>query len=338
MIAKNKGDFLYQLHHELHRIGIDNDEEIFADFEEHFKESQEAGMSEEETCEKLGDVKEIARNYLDIPSTRLNSIVADAVANQRVSLTKPGEKLPADLSLVEQDKADPTPEQPAIREYTPEHIAQEPETPQASVPKIDLNKDAAREFTPEHIAAEPEAPDAPREFTPNHIAPEQSAPDSGSRDTRYQYRTGSAPKQNSSEAFSSVHRCEMPQQNDIPKAGKYADKGGFKFTDIKGLKPNVNAGRLIGCIMLDLFLWSWLIPMVISIIFGVIGAAALSLFTGGLTQLGNEYFNIISRILLCIGMVSGSVLVGCVIFGLCKAVFHWLKHIVIDHVKAIYDL
>ena len=260
------------------------------------------------------------------------------MANQRVSLTKPGEKLPADLSLVEQDKADPTPEQPAIREYTPEHIAQEPETPQASVPKIDLNKDAAREFTPEHIAAEPEAPGAPREFTPNHIAPEQSAPDSGSRDTRYQYRTGSAPKQNSSEAFSSVHRCEMPQQNDIPKAGKYADKGGFKFTDIKGLKPNVNAGRLIGCIMLDLFLWSWLIPMVISIIFGVIGAAALSLFTGGLTQLGNEYFNIISRILLCIGMVSGSVLVGCVIFGLCKAVFHWIKHIVIDHVKAIYDL
>lgn len=338
MIAKNKGDFLYQLHHELHRIGIDNDEEIFADFEEHFKESQEAGLSEEETCEKLGDVKEIARNYLDIPSTRLNSIVADAVANQRVSLTKPGEKLPADLSLVEQDKADPTPEQPAIREYTPEHIAQEPETPQASVPKIDLNKDAAREFTPEHIATEPEAPGAPREFTPNHIAPEQPAPDSGSRDTRYQYRTGSAPKQNSSEAFSSVHRCEMPQQNDIPKAGKYADKGGFKFTDIKGLKPNVNAGRLIGCIMLDLFLWSWLIPMVISIIFGVIGAAALSLFTGGLTQLGNEYFNIISRILLCIGMVSGSVLVGCVIFGLCKAVFHWIKHIVIDHVKAIYDL
>ena len=115
MIAKNKGDFLYQLHHELHRIGIDNDEEIFADFEEHFKESQEAGMSEEETCEKLGDVKEIARNYLDIPSTRLNSIVADAVANQRVSLTKPGEKLPADLSLVEQDKADPAPEQPAFR-------------------------------------------------------------------------------------------------------------------------------------------------------------------------------------------------------------------------------
>ena len=76
MIAKNKGDFLYNLHNELHRIGIDDDEEIFADFEEHFKASQEEGFTEEETCEKLGDVKEIARNYLDIQSTRINSIVA----------------------------------------------------------------------------------------------------------------------------------------------------------------------------------------------------------------------------------------------------------------------
>ena len=95
MIAKNKGDFLYNLHNELHRIGIDDDEEIFADFEEHFKASQEEGFTEEETCEKLGDVKEIARNYLDIQSTRINSIVAGALENQRrVSLTKPGEKLP----------------------------------------------------------------------------------------------------------------------------------------------------------------------------------------------------------------------------------------------------
>ena len=91
MIAKNKGDFLYNLHNELHRIGIDDDEEIFADFEEHFKASQEEGFTEEETCEKLGDVKEIARNYLDIQSTRINSIVAGALENQRrVSLTKPG--------------------------------------------------------------------------------------------------------------------------------------------------------------------------------------------------------------------------------------------------------
>jgi len=335
MIAKNKGDFLYQLHNELHRIGIDDDEDIFSDFEEHFKESQEAGLSEEETCEKLGDVKEIARNYLDIPSTRLNSIVADAVANQRVSLTKPGEKLPADLSLV---KDGPAPEQPAIREFTPEHIMEEPETPAPVSPRVELNKDSApvREFTPEHIAYEPDPP-KPREVTPEHIAPEQPAPAAGSADTRYQY--SSVPRQTDDMHSNSTNSRtgEVPPQC-VPPVGNHAKDGGFKFSDVKGRPANVNVGKLIGCLVLDVFLWSWLLPMVISLIFGVIGAAALSLFTGGLTQLGNEYFNIISRILLCVGMVSGSVLVGCVIFGLCKAVFHWIKHIVIDHVKAIYDL
>ena len=162
MIAKNKGDFLYNLHNELHRIGIDDDEEIFADFEEHFKASQEEGFTEEETCEKLGDVKEIARNYLDIQSTRINSIVAGALENQRrVSLTKPGEKLPADLSLVGgQTDAAPA-ETPAIREYTPEHIAEEtvPASPRINLVKPEAPaQEAPREYTPEHIACEPEAP------------------------------------------------------------------------------------------------------------------------------------------------------------------------------------
>lgn len=162
MIAKNKGDFLYNLHNELHRIGIDDDEEIFADFEEHFKASQEEGFTEEETCEKLGDVKEIARNYLDIQSTRINSIVAGALENQRrVSLTKPGEKLPADLSLVG-GQADAAPaETPAIREYTPEHIAEEtvPASPRINLVKPEAPaQEAPREYTPEHIACEPEAP------------------------------------------------------------------------------------------------------------------------------------------------------------------------------------
>jgi hypothetical protein len=130
----------------------------------------------------------------------------------------------------------------------------------------------------------------------------------------------------------------MPQQNDIPKAGKYADKGGFKFTDIKGLKPNVNVGRLIGCIMLDLFLWSWLIPMVVSIIFGVCVSGSVGLVVGGFAQLGNGYFHVISRILLCCGMASAGVIVACIGFGLCKAVFHWIKSIVISHIKAVYDL
>ena len=59
---------------------------------------------------------------------------------------------------------------------------------------------------------------------------------------------------------------------------------------------------------------------------------------GGFAELGNGYFHIISRILLCCGMVSAGVLVANIGIGLFKAVFHWIKSIVVSHVKAIYDL
>lgn len=126
MIAKNKGDFLYNLHNELHRIGIDDDEEIFADFEEHFKASQEEGFTEEETCEKLGDVKEIARNYLDIQSTRINSIVAGALENQRrVSPRSPARNSRQTFPSSE-GRQMPHRRKLPPSEYTPEHIARRP--------------------------------------------------------------------------------------------------------------------------------------------------------------------------------------------------------------------
>lgn len=351
MIAKNKGDFLYNLHNELHRIGIDDDEEIFADFEEHFKASQEEGLTEEETCEKLGDVKEIARNYLDIESTRINSLVAGAIENQRrVSLTKPGEKLPADLSLVkEQPEAPAEPDSPAIREYTPEHITEEavPASPRTNLAKPDSEPDkpaeSPREYTPEHIAYEPEAPAQSAkpvqpsqpmpEYTPQHNAPEQPAPGA-------QSASGSIPKQTDERyQYSSTSRQgEVPPQC-VPPVGKHAKDGGFKFSDVKGMKPNCNAGKLITCVVLDVLLWSWLIPLVISMIFGGLGSMAMGLLNGGFDQIfGVSQFHPLSRIFLGTGMISGAVLVGCGICGLCKAVFHWIKAIVVDHVKAIYGL
>ncbi len=332
MIAKNKGDFLYNLHNELHRIGIDNDEEIFADFEEHFKASQEQGFSEEETCEKLGDVKEIARNYLDIESTRLNSIVASAISNQqqRVSLTKPGMDVPADISLIK-DQQPEQPEQPPIREYTPEHIMEEPETPAPVSPRVNFEKNAAsaREYTPEHIAQEPSAPGAvpPREYTPEHIAQEQTA---GSV-------SGAIPQQTNerSQNVSASRQGEVPPQTCAP-AG--SGKGGFKFKDLKGMKPDVNASKLIGCLVMDVFLWSWLLPMVGSLIFAFAGSVVLGLLTGGFAQLENDYFHLLSRIFLCSGMVSGAVLCGCACAAMVKGYIHWIRSIVISHVKAIYDL
>ena len=240
--------------------------------------------------------------------------------------------------------------QPAVREFTPEHIMEEPTAPTPSVPKTDLSKSApVREFTPEHIAYEPEAPSQqnsqsvqgaqnsahPCEFTPQHTAQEQPS-QQASADTRYQY---GVPKQTDDmHANSTQSRVgEVPPQC-VPPVGDNAKTGGFSFSDVKGMKPNVNAGRLVGCILMDVLLWSWLIPMVVSLIFSVFVGGAFSLVTGGFTQLGNEYFNFISRIFLCCGMVSGGVLLCCAAFGLCRAVFYWIKSIVVSHVRAVYDI
>ncbi len=149
MVAKNKEDFLLQLRGELHRIGVDADEDIFADFEEHFMASAKEGLSEEETCRRLGDVKEIARNYINIESSRINSIVAQAIEADRphVSLTKPGRDVPADLSLLDKDKKS---ESKPIREYTPEHFSEEI-YPNAA------NREAPH-FSPEHGKEEQAVP------------------------------------------------------------------------------------------------------------------------------------------------------------------------------------
>lgn len=179
MVAQNKEDFLFQLHNELHRIGVDADEEIFSDFEEHFKASSMEGISEEETCRRLGDVKEIARSYINIESSRLNSIVAQAIESDRphVSLTKPGRDVPADLSLVKskpaeeaertgeqteqaagQPEAQEEPQETPIREYTPEHISEEiyPEAENRSA-HINLSKPAHTEENKAESAPEADA-------------------------------------------------------------------------------------------------------------------------------------------------------------------------------------
>lgn len=324
MIAKNKGDFFYNLHNELHRIGIDDDEEIVADFEAHFMESSEAGLSEEETCERLGDIKEIARNYLDIDSTGINSLVAENISGQsKVSLTKPGASMPADISLAHS--------QP-IREVTPQHIMEEPTTPPPS-PKVNLFK--PREVTPEHIAYEPPPGGEPQ----NSSQPQtNSQTQSSTGDTRYQYKS-CIPKENTErqDNVSHTHEAEIPPQS-VPPVGNHAKQGGFKFSDIKGLKPKVNAGKLITCILLDLLLWSWLLPMVIGFLISTFIPGGFGLIAGGFEQLNNGYYHILSRILLCCGTVSAGVLVECALIKLFELVLRWIKFIVISHIKAIYDL
>ena len=315
MTAKNKDDFLYQLHHELHRIGVDNNDDIILDFEEHFRASAEQGLTEEQTCEKLGDVKEIARSYVDIESTAINSILANAIEDARphVSLVKPGREYSA---------SEPMPME-SIREITPEHITEEQIPSSQTVSSI-------REITPEHIAEEP-APDentsGVRSFTPEHTAEEQPAPAAAAQEEPAAQPAPEQPKTDDS------HKAEIPPQD---CTGKTNNESSFRFSDLKGMTPNVNIGKLIVQLCLDLFLWSWLVPMLVSITCSIFGTIVGGIF--GMIFNAMLPFHVLSRIFLGVGLFSFGVLM--ILFGvqMVKWLIKLIKYIIVSHIKAIYDL
>lgn len=60
-----KQDFLNGLSEALYCYDITDTRDILLDFEQHFDDGAAAGLSEQEVCEKLGDVAEIAKQYVD---------------------------------------------------------------------------------------------------------------------------------------------------------------------------------------------------------------------------------------------------------------------------------
>lgn len=58
-----RSEWLVKLEQEMSRLGVPNGREIVADYEEHFSVAMEAGKSEEEVCEKLGDPLTVAKAH-----------------------------------------------------------------------------------------------------------------------------------------------------------------------------------------------------------------------------------------------------------------------------------
>lgn len=380
MTANNKEDFLFQLHNELHRIGIDANDDIFADFEEHFKASANEGLSEEETCRRLGDVREIARGYLNMESSRINSLVAREVESERprVSLTKPGHSEPADSSL----KAAPS---APIREYTPEHFSEEiyPESQRVNLEKPEeaqtsqgaqsaqntqntRNAQANGEPTVAEAfsAAGRAAAEAFR--TAGHAVAEavntDAVKDAGKAAANAMKTAGHAVADAMRTSAENIKAAQAAQADSVPHPQNTAreccsdsrtgyvppqdgshnikTKNEFSFASIKGMKPNVNAGKLIGVLILDVCLWWWLIAMLI----GIAGALGFGVFPSmlgaGFSTLFNsasEYY-LITRVFLGVAQISSGIIFLMLVCLLVKGIVKIIRNIVISHIKAIYDL
>lgn len=396
MTANNKEEFFSLLENELKRIGVENYDEIKEDFEQHFEESAEQGISEEDTAFRLGDVKEIARNYLNLESSRLNSIIARDHENtgKKVSLTKPGQSVPADLSLLDGKDIRNS---DCIREYKPEHISEEifpnrentstkaaqnsiPSGASASIPNNnftsnstnnsatnqanDVNSNVADAFSNAGKAVA-EAARATGQalaeaFGNNGVKGAVINAGKTTADAVKMAGQSAADAVKNASQNAKNHKCcknhDVPTPNDdfrentnnshtgtIPDcAGSaVAKNGGFTFESIKGRQPNVNASKLVGAIMLDVFVWSWLVPLIFSAIIALFGAG-IGLFVqngiGTFCDFTNFQYHIISRIFLGIGFCALGGILMTIAGELFKPWIKLLKHIGMLHVKAIYDI
>ena len=412
MIAENKAEFLEQIGRELEKLGVEDTSELFADFEEHFAEGARRGLSEEEICRELGNIREIARSCLDIKSSMINSMVARDVQRKKgVSLTKPGRTVPADPSLKKEISEKPENED-CVRSYTPEHISEEiyPNPPKSGASNTNA-------FGANNFNANTSAPNADKQRTSvgansgsgnaagnngkanasanknsggtfekigktvdkvcdraeqalnsafgkagNAANKAGSAVNSamgkaGSAVNSAMDKAGSAVNEAMNKAGSAVNNAARQfrpsdsyrkhtnsnRHSDIPpQFTKTKTKGtGGKFVDVSELKPNVNTGKLIWAIVLDIFLWLWAVPTVFAVVLAVF-AAAIALAMQGVHCVvghGDFYqFVLITRILFTVGFFALATAVFNIGLLLFKAAMSLVRHIITRHVKAIYDI
>ena len=345
MIAENKAEFFEQLQKELEKLGVEDTGELMVDLEEHFAEGERRGVPEAETCRELGSIAEIARSCLDLKSTAINSMVARDVQRKKgVSLTKPGHSVPADPSLA-------APEQTIhdLPSYTPEHISEEI-YPNA----VNSNTSAS-------------AGEAGTSGTGGAESADSSASDGGSPigtdggtfekvgkavDVAFD-KAGKALNDALNKAGAAVgafrpsdsyreHVNNGKNGGEIPpQFTKAKTEGGGKFVDTSGMKPNVNGGRLAGEILLDVFLWSWLIPVIFSLVIAAFGVAVGMIVGGIQCIIGNSVFaqfKFITRVLFMLGFFNLSAAVFCLAPMLLKASVGLVKSVIARHLRAIYDI
>lgn len=126
-----------------------------------------------------------------------------------------------------------------------------------------------------------------------------------------------------------------------PQMKKVKTKGGGKFIDVSGLKPNVNGERLIFVIILDILLWIWLIPTVFALAISFFGGA-LGLVGVGIVCVFGKFefaqYHFVTRILFTLGFCNLAALVFMLGTSIIKGAISLAKYVIERHIKAIYDI
>lgn len=413
MKATNKQEFFELLGYELNRIGIDDTTEIFADFEEHFSDGFIRGIPENEIAENLGDIKEIARSYLNIESSRLNSIMAREVERKRVSLTKPGRSVPADLSLLKDENSQNLQDilnSDNIRSYTPEHLSGEiyPEAPtstpaggagasqgaasasasgtgsnsQGAGAAAANNQTVAGAFSEAGRAAVDAAKVAGHAiadaFTQSNVKSKmseagktaanavktagKSAADAINKArSEHEQKHGKAKSGNSQSASGATSQASEVYPGAAGASGSTiaasagvtgasgsttgkSKKSGKKrkpfsrISDFKGMKTNVNSEKLAVAIVLDVFLWSWLLPVIAGMLIAMFFGGLRVIFAQGFGAFADYGYYYISKLFLFTGFCSLGAIICMFAVLFIKLFLKLVNYIIVLHYKAIFNV
>ena len=128
-----------------------------------------------------------------------------------------------------------------------------------------------------------------------------------------------------------------PQYKKAKTSGK-----GYKMIDASNMKVDLNVGKFILALVLDCFLWSWLVPAFAGVIFGgcfggalgLIGEAFKAVFGMG----GYWEFYFLSRVFVTIGHLALVVILVNIGIMLLRVFINLFKFIINMHIRAIYDL
>lgn len=126
-----------------------------------------------------------------------------------------------------------------------------------------------------------------------------------------------------------------------PQYGKVKTAGDVEFIDVSNLEPNPNTARLICEILLDVFLWWWLILLVFVLVLSLF-AGWIALIGVGIGSLrgvwGFGKFAFPTRVLFMLGFWCLSSAVFCLAVSLVKPAFSLIGYVIKRHAAAYYDI
>lgn len=126
-----------------------------------------------------------------------------------------------------------------------------------------------------------------------------------------------------------------------PQFGKVKTAGDVEFIDVSNLEPNPNGARLLGEILLDVFLWWWLILLVFVLVLALFAGWMALLGLGISSLIGNAgfgKFTFQTRVLFALGFWCLSSAVMCLAIALVKPAFSLIGYVIKRHAAAYYDI